>query len=64
MMKVKANTKKETDLVSDWLTRFGINHTINGFTIQFGVIEYHEWLIIKSAVRLNTDMVIDHLEIV
>lgn len=62
-MKVKTKTAKEMVLVSEWLTRFGINYTINGFTIQFSDIEYHHWLIIKSAVRLNTDSVIDHLEI-
>jgi hypothetical protein len=63
MMKVKTKTAKEMVLVSEWLTRFGINYTIKGFTIQFSDIEYHHWLIIKSAVRLNTDSVIDHLEI-
>ena len=63
MMKVKTKTAKETTLVSEWLTRFGINHNIKGFTIEFGTIELEEWYTIKSAIRLNTESNINHLEL-
>ena len=63
MMKVKTQTAKETKLVSEWLYRFGINHDIKGFTIEFGSIEPSEWNTIKSAVRLNTESTIDHIEL-
>ena len=63
MMKVKTQTAKETKLVSEWLYRFGINHDIKGFTIEFGTIEQYEWNTIKSAVRLNIESNIDHLEL-
>ena len=63
MMKVKTKTAKETRLVSEWLTRFGINHVTKGFTIEFGTIELEEWYTIQSAVRLNTESNINHLEL-
>ena len=62
MMKVKTQTAKETKLVSEWLYRFGINHTIKGSTIEFGTIDLHHWNTIQSAVRLNTESNIDHID--
>jgi len=63
MMKVKTNTKKEFDLVAHWLTRFGVNYTSKGFLIEFSTIDPSEWSTIQSAVRLNTESNIDHLEL-
>lgn len=63
MMKVKTRTAKETKLVSEWLYRFGVNHTIKGFTLEFSDLDYSLWDTLKSAVRLNTESNIDELKL-
>ena len=63
MMKVKTKTAKETRLVSEWLTRFGVDHTVKGFTLEFSDLEQYEWNTLKGAVRLNTESNVDHLEL-
>ena len=62
MMKVKTNTAKESQVVSEWLNRFGVNHTVKGFTLEFADLEQSEWNTVKSAIRLNTVYNVDHLE--
>lgn len=52
-MKIKLATIRERDLLSHWLTRFGINHTLHGFIIQTATIEDSLWSVILSAPRLN-----------
>ena len=56
MMKVKTQTAKETKLVSEWLYRFGINHDIKGFTIEFGTIEQYEWNTIKRSEEHTSEL--------
>ena len=63
MMKVKTKTAKETRLVSEWLTRFGVDHTVKGFTLEFSDLDQSLWDTLKSAVRLNTESNVDHLEL-
>lgn len=62
MMKIKTNTKKEADLVSDWLIYCGISHTVKGFLIETPNVEESHKAEFYSAVELNTGVSVRHLD--
>ena len=61
MMKIKANTKKEADLMSEWLLRCGISHTVKGFLIETPNVEESHKSEVYSVIELNTGYSLRHL---
>lgn len=62
MMKIKTNSKKEAELVSDWLFNLGVSHTFKGFLIETPNVDDSLRDQLYSVVELNTGVSIKHLE--